>query len=89
MSPIFPQAPCEETIKEILERYKVINKHAASYTWKRLGRPLDMELNLEDNNIVDETEEFERYSYTKIANNSTLPNAPHTYTHINETEITK
>ncbi|KAL4441700.1 hypothetical protein ABPG74_008697 [Tetrahymena malaccensis] len=54
------EVPCEETINEILERYKEINKHAASYTWKRLGRPLDMELNLEENNIIDQTEEFER-----------------------------
>ena len=27
---------------EILERYKEINEHAASYTWKRLGRPLGL-----------------------------------------------
>ncbi|EGR30055.1 hypothetical protein IMG5_143490 [Ichthyophthirius multifiliis] len=54
------EVPCEETINEILERYKQINAHAASYTWKRLGRPLDMELNLEENNIIDQTAEFER-----------------------------
>jgi len=36
------EVPSEEIIDEILERYKEINKHAASYTWKRLGRPLDM-----------------------------------------------
>ena len=34
------KVPCEETINEILDRYKDINEHAASYTWKRLGRPL-------------------------------------------------
>lgn len=39
--------PCEETINEILERYKSINDHAASYTWKRLGKPIDMERTLE------------------------------------------
>ena len=31
------EVPGEETISEILERYKEINVHAASYTWKRLG----------------------------------------------------
>ena len=44
------QVPQEETTNEILERYKEINEHAASYTWKRLGRPIDM----------DENEEFEK-----------------------------
>jgi len=48
----------EETINEILDRYLVINSHAASYTWKRLGKPLDMERTLTDNNIPDESEEF-------------------------------
>jgi len=36
------EVPSEETINEIQERYKKINYHAGSYTWKRLGRPLDM-----------------------------------------------
>ena len=39
----------EETIYEILDRYKVINEHAESYTWKRTQRVLDMELTLEEN----------------------------------------
>ncbi len=39
---IFVQVPSEETINEILDRYKEINEHAASYTWKRLGRPLGL-----------------------------------------------
>lgn len=51
--------PREETINEIMERYKVINFHAASYTWKRMGQRLDMELNLEQNGIADETQEFD------------------------------
>lgn len=34
--------PTEETISQILTRYKKHNKHGGSYTWKRLGRPLDM-----------------------------------------------
>ena len=41
------KVPSEETINEILERYLVVNHHAASYTWKRLGKPLDMEKTLE------------------------------------------
>ncbi len=49
---------CEETLNEILDRYIELNEHAASYTWKRLGRPLDMDRTLEENNIPDETDEF-------------------------------
>ena len=33
----------EETMNEILDRYIPTNFHSASYTWKRLGRPLDMD----------------------------------------------
>lgn len=35
-----------------------MNLHAASYTWKRLGKVLDMDKNLADNEIPDETEEL-------------------------------
>ncbi len=48
----------EETINEILDRYKEINEHAESYTWKRLQRVLDMEQTLTENDISDETTEF-------------------------------
>ena len=48
----------EETLNEILDRYLELNCHAASYTWKRLGRPLDMERTLEENDIFDESEEY-------------------------------
>lgn len=48
----------EETINEILNRYKEYNDHADSYTWKRLQRPLNMNLNLSDNDIKDETDDF-------------------------------
>ena len=48
----------EETINEILDRYLEINTHAASYTWKRLGRELHMDRNLSQNDIPDETEEL-------------------------------
>merc|ERR1711862_750309 len=40
------------------KNYLDLNDHAASYTWKRLGRPLDMDKTLEENDIPDETEEF-------------------------------
>ena len=45
-------------MNEILDRYLELNKHAASYTWKRLGRPLDMSLTLADNDIPDDREEY-------------------------------
>ena len=48
----------EETINEILDRYLELNEHAASYTWKRLGRPLDMDQTLEENDIPDESKDF-------------------------------
>ena len=45
----------EETMNEVLDRYMNQNSHAASYTWKRLGKVLDMEMNLADNGIIDES----------------------------------
>ena len=48
----------EECMNEILDRYLDLNEHAASYTWKRLGRPLDMEKTMEENDIPDESEDF-------------------------------
>ena len=48
----------EETLNEILDRYLDINKHAASYTWKRIAHPLNMDKTLEENNIKDETEDY-------------------------------
>ena len=48
----------EETMNEILDRYLDLNEHAASYTWKRLGRPLDMDKTMEENDIIDESEDF-------------------------------
>ena len=44
----------EETMNEILDRYLELNQHADSYTWKRLGRPLDMEKTMEENDIPDD-----------------------------------
>ena len=54
----------EETLREVLERYKNINAHAASYTWKRhdtsVGtKILDMARTLDENGITDESDEFE------------------------------
>eukprot|EP00755_Sulcionema_specki_P029631 Sspe_Gene.92560::Locus_65017_Transcript_3_3_Confidence_0.500_Length_1320::g.92560::m.92560 len=52
----------EETLAEIQTRYLDINAHAASYTWKRHDpdpRELDLTKTLDENGIVDESEEFE------------------------------
>lgn len=46
----------EDTIEEIRTRYLTENSHARSYTWKRLGKPLDMQKTLEENGIADEEE---------------------------------
>eukprot|EP00351_Strombidinopsis_sp_SopsisLIS2011_P006125 CAMPEP_0116886018 /NCGR_PEP_ID=MMETSP0463-20121206/19672_1 /TAXON_ID=181622 /ORGANISM="Strombidinopsis sp, Strain SopsisLIS2011" /LENGTH=134 /DNA_ID=CAMNT_0004545627 /DNA_START=306 /DNA_END=709 /DNA_ORIENTATION=- len=48
----------EETLNEILDRYLELNNHAASYTWKRLGKVLDMSKNLAENDIVDDRAEL-------------------------------
>ena len=44
----------EETMNEILDRYLKYNAHAFSYTWKRLGQPLDMSKTLSENGIQDD-----------------------------------
>eukprot|EP00439_Symbiodinium_sp_Y106_P050358 s1466_g6.t1 len=51
------EVPVEETVTEIQERYLEHNAHAGSYTWKRLGKPLNMEKTLAENGMEDETEE--------------------------------
>ncbi|CCW70361.1 unnamed protein product [Phytomonas sp. Hart1] len=55
---------CEETLLNILEeRYLTYNAHARSYTWRRLvpePHDLDMELTLDENGIMDESEGFEK-----------------------------
>lgn len=48
----------EETMNEILQRYKVYNSHASSYTWKYFGNNLDMSKSLEENGIKDEGEDM-------------------------------
>ena len=48
----------EETLSEILERYKPYNAHARSYTWKYFGVNMDMQKTLEENGVEDESENF-------------------------------
>ena len=48
----------EESMNEILDRYLEHNSHAFSYTWKRLGKNLDMAKNLEDNGMLDDYDEM-------------------------------
>ena len=52
--------PCEETIEEIQNRYKLVNDHAQSYTWKTSTmKPLDMDGTLDENDIRDDTDKYE------------------------------
>jgi len=51
------EVACEETLNEILERYLKYNSHAFSYTWKRMGQVLNMNLSLAENGVVDESED--------------------------------
>ena len=56
----------EETIGEIQGRYFAFNRHAGSYTWKRLTDDgekfvvLDMDKTLTENGVPDEDVEFEK-----------------------------
>lgn len=54
------EVPTDETVAEIQERYLQYNFHAKCYTWKRLGKPLDMGKTLDENGVKDESEEMER-----------------------------
>lgn len=54
------EVPIEETVEEIRTRYLKDNAHAGSYTWKRLGKILNMQKTLEENGMKDETVEFLR-----------------------------
>ena len=45
-------------MNEISFRYLCYNRHAGSYTWKFLGRVLDMEKTLEENGILDDENEL-------------------------------
>eukprot|EP00054_Salpingoeca_dolichothecata_P004916 m.32452 g.32452 ORF g.32452 m.32452 type:complete len:217 (-) comp14971_c0_seq2:46-696(-) len=46
----------EETITEIQNRYSTYNTHTSSYTWKHLGKNLEMDKTLEENSIPDESD---------------------------------
>lgn len=52
----------EEIMIEILVRYFRYNVYVVSYIWKYDGRNLDMDKMLEDNGILDEDEEFYKFS---------------------------
>lgn len=52
----------EEVLTQIRDRYLRYNIHATSYTWKHLGRLLDMDKTLADNGIPDESEDFHELS---------------------------
>ena len=54
------EVAAEEKLIDILNRFKKINSHADSYTWKFQGRTLTMEKNLEQNGIIDESDKFAR-----------------------------
>lgn len=51
-------------MEEIRDRWMEYNKHAQSYTWKKLVddkfERLDMNATLDENGVIDESEEFER-----------------------------
>ncbi|CAM6101593.1 unnamed protein product [Calypogeia fissa] len=62
---ILLEVPSEETLHQILERYLVMNNHAKSYTWKAIVTDhhgefinVNMDLNLDENGIKDESDEF-------------------------------
>jgi hypothetical protein len=41
----------EESLLDIQDRYLALNAHAKGYTWKRLGKVLDMTLTLDGNGV--------------------------------------
>ena len=49
----------EESLNAIQDRYIKLNAHAKGYVWKRLGNLLDMNKTLEENNVADESKQFE------------------------------
>ena len=59
-------------MREIFDRYLLYNDHAASYTWKILGRPLDMDLNLEDNRVEDYADKLTCLKFTIICTSRLL-----------------
>eukprot|EP00052_Salpingoeca_macrocollata_P026688 m.249156 g.249156 ORF g.249156 m.249156 type:complete len:324 (+) comp22621_c0_seq1:3169-4140(+) len=49
---------CEETLRDIQERYRRYNTHTDSYTWKFAGQALDMSKTLDANGIPDDSEDL-------------------------------
>lgn len=45
-------------MNEIQERYFRYNSHAKSYTWKYNAQNLDMNKTLQENQVLNESEEF-------------------------------
>lgn len=58
---------CEETIREIQERYRKHNAHTSSYTWKYHGHILDMGKTLDENGVHNEFEKFQALSIDTTA----------------------
>jgi len=58
---------CEERLSDIRARYMSHNSHAGSYTWKRLGRVLDLDKTLDENGVPDESEEMEQLNIDEDA----------------------
>mmetsp|Transcript_3758 Transcript_3758/g.6414 ORF Transcript_3758/g.6414 Transcript_3758/m.6414 type:complete len:89 (+) Transcript_3758:491-757(+) len=52
------EVACEESMNEILDRYLDHNAHAFSYTWKRLGKKLNMSRTMEENGMLEERDEL-------------------------------
>ncbi|XP_056629870.1 cytochrome b5 domain-containing protein 1 [Diorhabda sublineata] len=49
---------CEDTFYRIQERYNLFNSDADSYTWRYMGKNLNMNKTMEENNIPDERDNF-------------------------------
>ena len=47
-------------------RYLAYNAHAASYTWKHLGKVLDMNLTMEENGVIDEREDYAKLNLVRV-----------------------
>ena len=48
----------EEILSQLQERYEVYNSHSQSYTWKHLGKELEMDKTLAENGVPDLADEF-------------------------------
>ena len=48
----------EESMQQIERRYMEYNSHSQSYTWKYLGKVMDMNKTLEENGVAELSDEF-------------------------------